>query len=485
MLALLAPVWLFSQTDTLAATAAQAQRALQAQDFAKAEQLYSELVKALPSNPGLRMNLGLARFSAGKYELAADDLRRASKAGPKLWPARLMLGLSLQKLGRPAEAIAPLESVLTERPGDEVARFELADALLATGQAGKAAAHFRQLTETRPDHTKAWYGLLLAHEEMARDAGVRVAANTGRPAYAAALQARERARGQQYVSAVRLYREALALGAIPGLHDEIASIYRATGHPDWAAIETGRERTLPRPDCLKQAQACAYLAGNFAVLAAAPPGSSPEVLYWQALAHDELARQARLKLERLPPSPELYQVRAKELEERTRYADAAREWREAAALTKSDPRVQRGLARALWLARDYDAAIPLLRELAAAGSSEARYLLGDSLLERDGPEAALADLETALKFDPASPQIRASLGKTYMRSGQAAKAIPFLEAGRGADTDGSVHFQLSRALRATGGAEAAQAPLARYQEIRRELQAANEERNQQTSVPPP
>mgnify|MGYP001765383605 CR=1 FL=1 len=114
-----------------------------------------------------------------------------------------------------------------------------------------------------------------------------------------------------------------------------------------------------------------------------------------------------------------------------------------------------------------------------------RYLLGDSLLERDGPEAALPELETALKSEPTSPQVRASLGKAYMRSGQAAKAIPLLEAGREADTDGSVHFQLSRALRAAGRAEEAQKALARYESIRREVQAANEERNQQTSVPPP
>jgi tetratricopeptide (TPR) repeat protein len=479
------PAWLCSQADTLAAKGAEAQRALQAQEFAKAEQLYLELVRALPSNAGLRMNLGLARFSVGKYELAAQDLRQASRADPKLWAAKLMLGISLQKLGRPLEAIAPLESVVKERPGDELARFELADALLAAGQAGLAARHFRTLAGNRADHGKAWYGLLLAHREMARGAAARVWTSAPGSVYALALRARERAAGQQYVSAVRLYREALTRGPLPGLHEAIGAIYRATGHPDWSAVESERERGVARPDCLKQAGACAFLAGDYAALATAPPGASAETLYWQALAHDELAAQARIKLERLGPSPELHQVRAREMEDRTRYADAVREWKSAAALSKGDAQVERGLARALWLSRDYDAAIPLLQKLIAGGAGDLRYLLGDSLLERDGPEAGAADLEAALKAEPNSPQIRASLGKAYMRSGQAEKAIPLLEGGRDADADGSVHFQLSRALRSAGRGEEAQKALARYEEIRREVQAANEERNGQTSVPPP
>jgi tetratricopeptide (TPR) repeat protein len=482
---LLAPAWLFSQGDAIAKKAGEAQRALQAQDFVKAEQLYSELVRALPGNAGLRMNLGLARFSAGKYELAAGDLRAAAKADSKLWPARLMLGLSLQKLGRPSEAISPLESVVAERPGDEVARFELADSLLSTGQAGKAAGHFRSITEANADHARAWYGLLRAHEEMAREAAARIAKMAPESAYAAAWRARERAKGQQHVSAVRLYREALAVAPLPGLHGAIAAIYRATGHPDWATVEARREQSVERPDCLKQAEACAFLAGSYGTLAASPPASTAESLYWQALAHDELATQARAKLERLPPSPELHQVRAKELEGRTRYADAVGEWRQAAALAPGDGKVQRGLARALWLARAYDEAIPLLQRLAASGAGDMRYLLGDSLLERDGPQAALPELEAALKIEPDSAQVRSSLGKAYMRLGQAAKAIPLLEAGREADSDGSVHFQLSRALRAAGRAEAAQKALTRYEEIRREAQEANEERNLQSSVPPP
>lgn len=471
----------------LGALAAEAKRAMEARQFERAAAIYEEMSRAAPGNAGLVMNAGLARFSAGNYEAAAASLEKAARMDPRLWPARLMLGLSYLKLGRAAAAVAPLESVVMERPGDAVARFELAAALLETGRFGDAARHLRKLTDTRGDHTQAWYGLAVAHDGMARDAVARVQKLAPDSVYALALAAGERADAQQYVSAVQLYRQALARQPLPGLHQAIAEIYRATGQPDWAEKEARREAQVKRPDCASEPFACAVLEGRGIEVAGAPPANDPAALYWQALAHKRLAQEARARLEQLPASAELHRVRAERLESMGRHADAAAEWRAALALAPGDGTIRRRLARSLWRARDYEAAIPLLRELAAAhpSSADAHYQLGDSLLEREGPEAAIPHLQRALELDPDLLPARASLGKAYMRANQAAKAIPFLEAARAVDSDGAIHYQLARAYRAEGNEEAARAAMEAYAALRKAVTEADAERNRQSSPPPP
>jgi predicted Zn-dependent protease len=485
---LLWPLSLGAQNVDLAARAAEAKRAMDAREYGRAAELYEELARALPENAGLRMNVGLARFSAGEFESAAASLNAAARMDARLWPARLMLGMSYLKLGRVAEAIAPLESVVRERPDDKVARLELAAGLLQLGRFGDAVSVLQKLAGLDPANPKVWYGLGLAHEGMARDAAERVLAERPESSYALALTAKERAEGQQFVSAVQLYREALSWDStLPGAHAAIAAIYRTTDHADWAAVEDRRAAEAEKPDCARQPRACAFVAGRFAEAAAGPPGGGVADLYWQSLAHSELAREALARLEILPPSAELHQSRAEQLERAARYADAVREWKAAVALAPRDERLRRGYAQSLWRARDYDAAIPLLRELAAAHPDAADffYQLGDSLLEKEGPAAGLPYLERALELDRGSLPARASLGKALMRAGRGAEAIPHLEATRPIDSDGSVHYQLAQAYRAAGNADGARAAMAAFAKLREDNEAAQAERNLQTAPPPP
>ena len=460
---------------------------MEARQFERAAALYEELSRAAPGNAGWVMNVGLARFSAGHHEAAAASLEKAAKMDPGLWPARLLLGLSYLKLGRAAEAVTPLESVVKEQPSDPVARFELAAALLELGRLGEAAAHLRQLVNARPDHTKAWYGLAAAHQGMARDAAARIQKLAPDSAYALALAASERADGQQYVSAVQLYRQALQLQRLPGLHQAIAEIYRTTGNSEWAEMEMRREGQIKRPDCASDPFACEVLDGRVLEVAAAPPASDPAALYWQALAHKRLAQEARARLEQLPASPELHAVRAERLESMGRHADAAAEWQAALALAPGDDRLRRRHARSLWRSRDYQAAVPLLQELAAAhpAAADVQYQLGDSLLEQEGPEAAIPHLLRALNLAPDSLAVRASLGNAYMRANRAAEAIPLLESARSVDSDGSLHYQLARAYRAAGQPEAARSAMDAHVALRKAMEEAEAERNRQGSPPPP
>src|SRR5437879_5880246 len=93
----------FAQSPDWVAKSRQASQALRSGRFREAVSLYRELTHALPDNPGLAMNLGLALHSAGQYPDAVQQFQSVLKMDPKLAPAWFLLALDLQKLDRPME----------------------------------------------------------------------------------------------------------------------------------------------------------------------------------------------------------------------------------------------------------------------------------------------------------------------------------------------------------------------------------------------
>src|SRR5262249_26321633 len=77
------------------------------------------------------------------------------------------------------------------------------------------------------------------------------------------------------------------------------------------------------------------------------------------------------------------------------------------------------------------------------------------------------------------------LGRAYLESGAAAKAIPALQAALETDTDGSLHFQLARAYRATGQPDLASAAVARFQELRKSSEADAQSLREEFQILPP
>ena len=137
-LAALAPAVLLvaasGQVTDPASVARRASAAMKGRDFETAERLYSQLSRTFPDEPGLALNLGLARYSSGKFDEALVDLNRFLQAQPDHGPAWLIVGISHQKLDRPHEAVGPLQRAVDLSPGNKIARLELADALLRSGR---------------------------------------------------------------------------------------------------------------------------------------------------------------------------------------------------------------------------------------------------------------------------------------------------------------------------------------------------------------
>ena len=70
-----APVAAAPQADELAAKAQQGKEAMAAGRFDEAAALYGAIVQALPNEPGMRMNLGMALSMAGRPKEAVPTSR--------------------------------------------------------------------------------------------------------------------------------------------------------------------------------------------------------------------------------------------------------------------------------------------------------------------------------------------------------------------------------------------------------------------------
>src|ERR1051325_4967424 len=91
---LLGPWLRAGQSDEPAATAKQARAALAAGEYDRAAALYRELCRLLPAEPGMRLNLGIALYSGGRFAEAITELEAVLKQNSSIMPAYLFLGLS-------------------------------------------------------------------------------------------------------------------------------------------------------------------------------------------------------------------------------------------------------------------------------------------------------------------------------------------------------------------------------------------------------
>jgi predicted Zn-dependent protease len=477
-----------SPADALGAQSQRGKELMAAGRYAEAVPVYRDLVAALPGNPGLLLNLGMALHLSGADEEAITPLAAAVELQPALLPASLFLGASNLRLGRVAAAIAPLQKVVRLDPSHREARSMLAEALVATEDYAAAEPHLRRLARSAPADPAAWFNLGNAYEELAGQAAAELREGYPDSPFALALAAEERSKRGQSAAAFHLYRKAIERGPeVRGLHAAVAGIYRSAGHPDWAALEEQKERRRAKPDCARQRVECAFLARRYHdVVAAAAGPSEPDARYWRARAYAELASQAFGRLAALPPSALFHERMAEERRNERRYTDSIDHWRRAMVLSPEDPRLRMELAVTLRQNRDFAAAQEVLEELhrAAPDAPDLNYFLGDVLLAREEPARAIPFLEKAVRLDPSAPHAQGALGRAYALAGRPADAISHLKQALPADVDGSLRYQLARAYQATGQQEQARLALQDYEVFRGSLDAGSDTGDEGAITPP-
>ena len=488
---LLAVVLLSAQTPSpdLVRRSQSAAAAMQGGRFDDAARLYQELVRAVPGDAGLLMNLGMALAMGGHEAEAIGPLERAIKLAPALVPAHLFLGSSYLALGEPAKAVPPLKRVIAAEPANIEYRRLLARAYAETDRPLDAAVELRAIAGLAPKLPVAWYALFHAYNDVAQEAIAGFAEASTPAGYQDLLLGDALAADGRFTDAYAAYRDALAaLPSMVSIHDAVARIYQQTGHADWAALER-KKGTLSPAQCAKRQALCAFRGGRYRVaLTAAGTAQDPESRYWRARAAAELAKEALDQLDRLPDSRERREVRAAVASADRRHPDAVRELKAALRFAPDDPGLVGRLGTALYLSREYDAAVetlrPVIEQAPVSENLQALTAYGDSLLQLDRVEEAVRYLRRAFTADTADRTASLSLARAYMRQGDFKAALPLLEWQLAGDTDGSVHVQLSRALAGIGQADKAEAMLAKSQEIQRAAQRGAEEAGKRTITPP-
>jgi predicted Zn-dependent protease len=477
------------QIDGLAEKSQEAKQLMAEGKFQQAIVVYRELNEALPNNPGLKLNLGMALHLAGKKRKAIPQLEEAVKLDPHMAPAWLFLGSTRLQLGEVSAALKPLRTVLQLQPDQHQARQMLADALFSLDRLEEARTQYQRIATEDSQNATAWYGLGRCYELLSSTTFEKLQRLAPESAYVLSLLAEARLREQQFSSAFYLYRRALErMPNLHGLHSAVTEIYRQTGHPEWAKIEEQREMALALLDCRSPTLECHFQAGRYdALIAAAESANTPESLYWRTRAYNELALTAFDRLGRLPPSAELHELKGHIYNNQKKYSEAASEWKKALELSPTNLQIRKELAISLKLGEDYSAALPLFQELLhqQPDSAEFNYFAGDTLLELQQPKEALPLLKRAAARDPKSVAAQKSLARCQLAAGQAANAIPHLKLVLARDEDGTLHYQLAQAYRAIGQIELSKKMLSDYESMRRSIAARNEAAKQETDITAP
>ena len=477
------------QIDGLAEKSQEAKQLMAEGKFQQAIVVYRELNEALPNNPGLKLNLGMALHLAGKKREAIPQLEEAVKLDPHMAPAWLFLGTTRLQLGEASAALKPLRTVLQLQPDQHQARQMLADALFSLDRLEEARTEYQRIATEDSQNATAWYGLGRCYELLSSTTFEKLQRLAPESAYVLSLLAEARLREQQFSSAFYLYRRALErMPTLHGLHSALAEIYRQTGHPEWAEIEQRREMALAFLDCRSPTLECHFQAGKYEdLIAAAESANTPESFYWRTRAYNELALTAFDRLGLLPSSAELHELKGHIYNNQKKYSEAASEWRKALELSPTNLQIRKELAISLKLGEDYGAALPLFQELLhqQPDSAEFNYFAGDTLLELQQPKEALPLLKRAAARDPKSVAAQKSLARCQLAAGQAANAIPHLKLVLASDEDGTLHYQLAQAYRAIGQIELSKKMLSDYESMQRSIAARNEAAKQETDITAP
>ena len=439
--------------------------------FEEAIPVYRALTEALPDNSGLLLNLAMAETLAGRPKEAVPHLTTVLKSEPNSVPALHMLAMARLQLNQPDLAIAPLKKLLMLTPNDVNARGMLAGAEMSLQRYREAAADYRELTRLAPGDAKGWYGLGKAYEALASSSFEQLNKQAPQSAYVALLLGDARLQRRQYRSAFFFYKEAeKQMPELPGLHAGLAAVYEKTGHADWAAQEQAKEKSAgpPKPR--------------------ATPGT-PQRLFEDTRYYNQQAVEAFERLGHLPESVELHALRAQIAHDHGQDLEAAKEWKAAMAIAPpaEQPRLRVELATSLFLGRDYQNAMPMIRDLLRAepDSPDYNFMLGESLWRTQQAEQAVPYLEKALRANPEMLPAHAALGLALVSLNRYAEAVKHLEKAVQLDDDGSLHYSLARAYQALGDQDHARQNMQEYNRIQKQNAEVNGELAKEAEITGP
>lgn len=187
-------------------------KALDAQKYDMAVDLFTKAIGQDPKDYGAHFNLALAYSFLGKDAESIPQYRAVLELKPGLYEAEINLGISLLRSKDAAGAIGPLKAAAEQKTKEFRPVFYLGDALRETGAFPEAETAYTTAISLKPDSAEAEWGLAqsLLNEKKLSDSEPHfrkaAALNTKYKSYLLELASRFEA-DHQGDRAIELYRE--------------------------------------------------------------------------------------------------------------------------------------------------------------------------------------------------------------------------------------------------------------------------------------
>lgn len=134
-------------------------QALDRQDYAQAEQIFSKLAQADPKDYSALFNLALAETGLKKNAEAVERYKQVLVLKPGLYEAELNLGILYVHSDHGADAVPLLRDAVRQKPNQARPQSYLGEALFETGDYEGAAAAFNAALAIDPKNAIAELGL--------------------------------------------------------------------------------------------------------------------------------------------------------------------------------------------------------------------------------------------------------------------------------------------------------------------------------------
>lgn len=360
------------------------------------------------------LSTGFDLHKQAHFSEAIPILQRALRLEPDDYFANLLLGIDLLRTGRAEEAVPRLEIAARSKPGEEIPEDYLGEAQASLGRYALAAKAFMRAIDCGHRSEQAlesWAGFAL---ERFRQIGEQLRASDAGVAVVRRLIA----------DASKPTTSLICVGSIPGLESKLV-------------LEPRDPRTSRETETAYRLSICYAIEAGKAASELQGRVEDPAAVH--RLRGDVLLR---LKGDA---------------------TSAEQEYRQAIALRAGDPALQERLAEAQFTAGDSDGA----RESALAALAidphqrEAIRTLASLAMSTRDYDQAIPWLRELAAESPEDRSIQVELGKALEQTGHAAEALKYLAPALAAgypDEKGALHSLEARVLRELGqDAEAAKA----------------------------
>lgn len=307
-------------------------QALDHQDYAQAEQIFSKLAESDSKDYAALFNLALAETGLKKTDQATERYQQVLALKPGLYEAELNLGILYIRDQKAADAIPLLADAAKQKPNQARPQRYLGDALLQNGDLGGAAEAYRAALAADPKLAVAELGL---GQTLLRQGKLDEAVPHYRQA--AALDANLKSYLLEAATALsKANRSDDAIALLkefpdnPGAREELGRLYLATSKPAEAVAQFQAAIAISPTPANQLALATAYLRNN------QPDAAAP--ILKAALVSNPKDYDLRMAVGRIQRDKHDYVVAASQFLEAARLRpDSVEAWNEAAnALTLSE-----------------------------------------------------------------------------------------------------------------------------------------------------